>query len=111
HSRDELLAILKDVERAEKTARRAEGDRDLFWVCRWLERRRAANDVFEAVVTRSPDSGRGPVLGRAPAVGFPLAAPGHGEPIAPEGAVVQVCVKRANPRKRSASFEIARGPG
>jgi exoribonuclease-2 len=103
YGRDEVLALKTEIERAERTARRIEADRDLYWICRWLEHHR--QETFEAVVSRAPEHGRGLVFVPALTLELPLGDPDEALVIA-EGERVRVRVRRASPRKRSTSFEV-----
>jgi exoribonuclease-2 len=108
YQRDDILAIKNDLERCEKQARRAEGDRDLYLICRWLERRK--DEVFEGVVSRPPEHGRGLVWLPFMALELPLSDPPEGTPGPRDGERVRVKVKRAQPRKRAAWFEVVPQP-
>jgi exoribonuclease-2 len=105
YTKDEVRAVLMDLERSEKGARRLEAERDLYWIARWFEPRRG--EVFEGVVARSPAEGRGLVYVRAVHLELPLGERDDtGEPVA-EGALVRIKVKRCSPRRRSVTFELA----
>jgi exoribonuclease-2 len=98
HARQELEELRGDLERAERTARRIEAERELYWVCRWLERR--AGEVFEGVVSRSAGAGPGLVFLPELAIELPLAGPPRDE-----GERVRVKVRNVVPRKRVAVME------
>jgi exoribonuclease-2 len=106
YSKEEVRALLMDLERSEKTARRLEADRDIYWIARWFEPRR--QEVFEGVVARSPAEGRGLVYVRAVHMELPLGDPGEDLSGIEEGAIVRVKVRKCSPRRRMVSFEVAR---
>jgi exoribonuclease-2 len=105
YGKEDVRALLVELEGSEKTARRLEADRDLYWIARWFEPRRG--EAFEGVVARSPAEGRGLVYVRAVHSELPLGDPGEEAPRLDEGSVVAVKVRRCSPRRRSVTFEVA----
>lgn len=109
YTRDEVLKLLIDLEGTEKSARRLEADRDLYWIARWFEPRR--QEVWDGVVARSPAEGRGLVYVRAVHLELPLGERGDEDaPALDEGTLVKVRVKRCSPRRRSVTFELVDVP-
>lgn len=110
YTKDEVRAVLIELEGAEKSARRLEADRDLYWIARWFEPRR--QEHFDGIVARSPAEGRGLVYVRAIHLELPLGERGDDEGNAgvEEGTLVKVRVKRCSPRRRSVTFALVAPP-
>lgn len=103
YAKDEVRALASEVERAEKGARRLEADRDLYWIARWFEARR--DEAWDAVISRSPDGGRGLVYVPAVHLELPIGDPDSDREYA-EGTLVRVRVGRCSPRRRTITLRI-----
>ncbi|MBI3722704.1 RNB domain-containing ribonuclease [bacterium] len=108
YSKEDVRALSIELERAERNARRLEAERDLYWICRWLDHRR--KEVLPGVVSRSPEGGRGLVYLPGIHMELPLGEP---EPPVdlPEGSPVHVVVRRCSARRRTVTFACVGGEG
>jgi exoribonuclease-2 len=105
HDAAELTSIAADLHRREKELHMAEGEREAYWLVRWLEARRG--ETFDAVCSRAPQRGRGfawvPVLHQE----CPFRVPEGRIPVPIEGTLLRLVPGRLSRHRGRLEFDLS----
>jgi exoribonuclease-2 len=105
HDAAAVREMVDGLYRQERLVRAAEADREDYWIAAWLEARRG--EVFDAVVSRPVQRGRGHAWIPRMLLERPFRWPKEGPAAPPEGASIRLRPARLSRHRGRAEFEAS----